>query len=226
MSSIPLEEIVKNNLGNYEARYDANDWGRMEAMLGTTTDSSTFNWKPVLIIFVILAALGGGYAVFTNIDFSKTSTPAEKQVTTPSTPPVVKKTIAPVVKKEVPPPVVTPPAINTDSLKKFEEDTRLAKEEEERKARLEAEKEEERLKKERKREEPTKEELEAREARRAKRRALADSNKTKEDSSKAIVKEPKKEKSKSSGIGLNIFSTFNADSLKKYQEKLKKDSVK
>lgn len=227
MSSIPLEEIVKNSLGNYEARYDANDWSRMEAMLGTTTDSSTFNWKPVLIVFIIVAALGGGYAVFTNIDFSKSASPAEKEATTPNTPPpVVKKTIAPVV-KEVPPPVVAPPAINEDSLKKFEEDTRLAKEEEDRKARLEEEREEEaRLKKERKREEPTKEELEAREAKRARRRALADSNKTKEDSSKATVKEPKKEKSKSSGIGLNIFSTFNADSLKKYQEKLKKDSVK
>jgi type IV secretory pathway VirB10-like protein len=223
MSSSSLEEIVKTNLGNYEARYDANDWGRMEAMLGTTTDSNTFNWKPVLIIFIVVAVLGGGYAIFTHIDFSR---PVEKAAA-PAPPPVVKKTITPTVKKVVPPPVVTPPPINQDSLKKLEEDTRIAKEEEERKARLEAKKvEEARLKKERKREEPTKEELEAREARRAKRRALADSNKTKEDSSRTSVKEPKKEKQKSSGIGLNIFSTFNADSLRKYQEKLKNDSVK
>lgn len=225
MSSIPLEEIVKNNLGNYEARYDANDWGRMEAMLGTTTDSSTFNWKPVLIIIIVLAVLGGGYAVFTNIDFSKHT---EKEVATPAIstpPPVVKKTVTPPVKKDAPSPVIIRP-VNVDSIKKVIEDARIAKEEEDRKAAEEAEKEEARLKKERKKEEPTKEELEAREARRAKRRALADSNKTKEDSSKALIKEPKKEKSKSSGIGLNIFSTFNADSLKKYQEKLKKDSVK
>lgn len=225
MSSISLEEIVKNNLGHYEARYDANDWGRMEAMLGTTTDSRAFNWKPLFIIFIVLGVLGGGYVLFTNIDFSKpvtkesipgTSTPAPA-------PTVVKKTVTPPEKKNTPPPVIIRP-INVDSIKKVLEDARIAKEEEDRKAIEDAAKEEARLKKERKREEPTKEELEAREARRAKRRALADSNKTKEDSSK--VKEPRKEKSKSSGIGLNIFSTFNADSLKKYQEKLKKDSVK
>ncbi len=220
MNSRQLEEVVKNNLMNYEARYDANDWNRMEGMLGTTTDSKPFNWKLVLIIVLVLGVLGGGYAIFTTIDFSK---PAEKPVSAP----VVKKTVTPPV-KTVTPPVIAPPVINQDSLRQAEEEARIAKEEEEQKVKLETEKEEEaRIRTERrKREEPSKEEIELR---RARRRALAtsDSGKTKEDSSRASVKEPqKKEKSKSSGIGLNIFSTFNADSLKKYQEKLKKDSIK
>ena len=63
--------------------------------------------------------------------------------------------------------------------------------------------------------------------RRARRRALAasDSGKTSEGP-KEKAKEPEKKAKPASSVGLNIFSTFNADSLKKYQEKLKKDSVK
>lgn len=231
MSSIPLEEIVKNNLANYEARYDANDWARMENMLGTTPDSSPFNWKPVLIIFSILIVLGGGYAVYTTVDFSR---PAEKPaVSTP--PPVVKKQAPAPVKKTVPPPVAVPPVINADSLKQFEEAAasvarveKEAKENEERREKesrrekiTEKEKEPE-VKKEKK--ELSKEELELR---RARRRALAasDSGKTSEGS-KEKAKDPEKKAKPASSVGLNIFSTFNADSLKKYQEKLKKDSVK
>ena len=78
------------------------------------------------------------------------------------------------------------------------------------------------VKKEKK--ELSKEELELR---RARRRALAasDSGKTSEGP-KEKAKEPEKKAKPASSVGLNIFSTFNADSLKKYQEKLKKDSVK
>ena len=64
MSSIPLEELIKTNLENYEARYDSNDWARMETVLGSTPDSAPFNWKPVLIIVVVLGLLGGGYGNF------------------------------------------------------------------------------------------------------------------------------------------------------------------
>lgn len=224
MSSIPLEELVKNSLESYEARYDSNDWSRMETMLGTTPDSAPFNWKPVLIIVTILALLGGGYVLFTTIDFSK---PASSP--NPETPVVKQQPVAPTIKKvETPPPA---PVVNTDSIRQAEEAAAAAalaaKEEEDRKQREEAEKEEARLKKERRREkeEPTKEEIELR---RARRRALAtsDSGKTKNDSSNEVAKEPEKEKTKSTHIGFNIFSTMNADSLKKYQEKAKKDSTK
>ncbi len=227
MSSIPLEELIKTNLENYEARYDSNDWTRMETVLGTTPDSRPFNWKPVLIVFIVLGLLGGGYVLFTTVDFSKIlskSTPV-------STPPaVVKKApVIPPKKTITPTPPPTPaPVVNTDSIRQAEEAAAAAalaaKEEEERKQREEAEKEEARLKKERRKEkeEPTKEEIELR---RARRRAMAnaDSGKT-NTSSNESTKEA--EKPKSTHIGLNIFSTMNADSLKKYQEKAKKDSTK
>ena len=92
MSSIPLEELIKTNLENYEARYDSNDWARMETVLGTTPDSRPFNWKPVLIVFIVLGLLGGGYVLFTTVDFSK----SVSKSTTPTitTPTVVKKTPA------------------------------------------------------------------------------------------------------------------------------------
>ena len=226
MSSIPLEELIKTNLENYEARYDSNDWARMETVLGTTPDSRPFNWKPVLIVLIVLGLAGGGYVLFTTVDFSKIlskSTPV-------STPPaVVKKApVTPPVKTETPRPT---PVINVDSIRQAEEAKAAAalaaKEEEERVQREEAEKEEVRLKKERRKEkeEPTKEEIELR---RARRRALAnaDSGKTNNTSSTETTKETEKEKTKSTHIGLNIFSTMNADSLKKYQEKAKKDSTK
>lgn len=235
MNSIPLEEIVKNNLASYEARYDANDWSRMENMLGTTTDSSPFNWKPVLIVFGILVVLAGGYALFTTVDFSKKT---EEPAVSAPTPPVVKKTITPAVKKVIPPPV-TPvaPLINQDSLKQAEEAAAIAKAEEERMEMERMEKERRRekekisdrekepeIKKEKK--ELSKEELELK---RARRRALAetDSGKTNDGTKEKNKDTEKKEKTKSSSsFGLNIFSTLNADSLKKYQEKSKKDSVK
>ena len=244
MSSVSLEEVVKSNLANYEARYDANDWSRMESMLVTTPDSSPFNWKPVLITFVALIVLGGGYAVYTTIDFSK---PAEKPASN-TPPPVVKKQTPAPVKKTVPPPVVHTPVINADSLKQFEEAAAIAKAEEERKETELREKEERRERENRKekiserekepvekkeRKELSKEELELK---RARRRALAtsdsgktdsDSGRTSESSKQRTRESEKKEKAKSSSsVGLNIFSTFNADSLKKYQEKSKKDSVK
>lgn len=133
----------------------------METVLGTAPDSRPFNWKPVLIVFIVLGLLGGGYVLFTTVDFSKMvskSTPAA----TP-TPAVVKKTpVTPPKKTETPTPPPTPVVINTDSIRQAEEAKAAAalaaKEEEERKQREEAEKEEARLKKERRKEkeEPTK----------------------------------------------------------------------
>src|SRR4051812_6384018 len=103
MNSIQLEDIVKNNLAHYEARYDANDWSRMEGLLGAAPDSSSFNWKPVLIIFILCIFLGGGYAFYTYLDFSGT---AQKPST--YTPPVPKKP-AVIPAKKIIPVITTPP---------------------------------------------------------------------------------------------------------------------
>ncbi len=214
MDSIRLEDIVKNNLANYEARYDANDWSRMEGLLGAAPDSNSFNWKPVLIVFIFCIFLGGAYALYTYLDFSKpTETPAVY------TPQVVKKPAVTPAKK-ITPPVVTPVAADTvvndveEPVKQTEEELPVAKTEskpEKEKIVLSAESEKDI---QRKKEES--------DARRARRRAYNDSLKAYNAS-----KEPeKKEKAKSSSIGFNIFSTINADSLKKYQDRLKKDSVK
>jgi type IV secretory pathway VirB10-like protein len=225
MSSVSLEEIVKNNLATYESR-EANDWARMETMLGATPDSSPFNWKPVLIVAIVLGVLGGGYVAFTSIDFSKMFSKSK-----PTETPIVKKQPEAPVKKVVPPPTPAPaPApvvVNTDSIKKAEEEAAAvalaAKEEEERQQREIAEKEEARLKKERRKEkqESNKEEVDLR---RTRRRSFenTDSNKTTQSTSK----EEKAAEKKNTHIGLNIFSTINADSLKKALEKSKKDSVK
>ncbi|HET6227845.1 MAG TPA: hypothetical protein VFF27_16290 [Bacteroidia bacterium] len=227
MSGVPLEELVKNSLATYEARYDSNDWTRMETMLGTTPDSSPFNWKPVIIVAIVLGLLGGGYLAFTSIDFSK-PTAKSKPVETPA---VVKKQPAAPVKKEVPPPApVVAPIVNTDSIKKAEEAAAAAalaaKEEEERQQREIAEKEEARLKKEKRREKEQTSSKEEVDLRRVRRRTFdsPDSNKTTQSTSKEEKVSEKKEKN--THIGLNIFSTLNADSLKKALEKSKKDSVK
>lgn len=224
MSTITLEEQIKNNLANYESR-EANDWPRMETMLGATPDSSPFNWKPVVIVAIILGLLGGGYVAFTTIDFSR---PAAKSTPAPT---VVKKQPEAPVKKAVPPPTpVAAPVVNTDSIRKAEEAAAAAalaaKEEEERQQREIAEKEEARLKKEKRKEREqanTKDNKEDVELRRVRRRSFdnPDSNKTSTSS-----KEEKPTEKKNTHIGLNIFSTINADSLKKALEKSKKDSVK
>lgn len=225
MSSLQLEDIIKNSLANYEARYDSNDWSRMENLLGTTPDSRPFNWKPVLIVVAVLVVVGGAYALFSTLDFSKsTEKPA---VYTPTR--VVKKQSVQPVQKQVPPPVVTP-IINEDSLRQAEEEMNIAKENEAERNQEVVSKEPE-VKKEKK--ELSKEEIELRRARR-RAMATADSNKTNEesktnetskDTAENVVKETKehhkKEKTKTSSVGFNIFSTLNADSLKKAQERLK-----
>lgn len=213
MNSIQLEDIIKNNLASYEARYDANDWSRMEGMLGAAPDSSSFNWKPVLIIFIASIFLGGAYALYDYLDFSgSTQKPA---LYTPS---VAKKpAVTPPAKKIVP--VITTPPPDTTLKEEQEEPVMKQTEEEIPVVKSESKPEKERIVSEES-EKDIQRKKEESEARRARRRAYNDSLKTYNAS-----KEPEK-KAKSSSIGFNIFSTINADSLKKYQEKLKKDSVK
>jgi type IV secretory pathway VirB10-like protein len=227
MNSLQLEDIVKNNLANYEARYDANDWSRMEAMLGAAPDSSSFNWKPVLIVFIVCIFLGGAYALYTYLDFSGST-----QKPLPYTPPVAKKpTVTPPTKKIVP--VITTPPVDTVFKDEHEDEPVITSPDEETTvARSESKPEKEKIVSEDSEKElqRKKEESEARRARRRALAAAADSAKAAEptkDLSKKNEKSEKKEKTKSSSaIGFNIFSTINADSLKKYQERMKKDSVK
>jgi type IV secretory pathway VirB10-like protein len=226
MNSIQLEDIVKNNLANYEARYDANDWARMEGMLGAAPDSSSFNWKPVLIIFIVCIFLGGAYALYTYLDFSGSA-----QKPSLYTPPVAKKpTVTPPAKKIVP--VITTPLVDT-VFKGEDEPVVTPPDEETTVARSESKPEKEKIVVSEDSEKEIQRKKEESEARRARRKALAaaaDSTKAADGSkelSRKNEKSEKKEKTKnSSAIGFNIFSTINADSLKKYQERLKKDSVK
>jgi hypothetical protein len=224
MNSIQLEDIVKNNLANYEARYDANDWSRMEGMLGAAPDSSSFNWKPVLIIFIVSIFLGGAYALYTYLDFSGAT-----QKPSSYTPSVAKKPATPPAKKIVP--VITPPPVDTIFKDEHEEEPVVTQPAEETAvARSESKPEKEKIVSEDSEKEIQRKKEES-EVRRARRKALAaakDSAKGADDSKETTRKTEKKEKEKgkSSTVGFNIFSAINADSLKKYQERLKKDSVK
>jgi hypothetical protein len=227
MNSTQLEDIVKNNLASYEARYDANDWSRMEGLLGAAPDSSSFNWKPVLIVFIVCIFLGGAYSLYTYLDFSG----ADKKTST-YTPPLPKKSVTPSAKKIAP--VITTPPVDTVFKDEHQDEPVVNQTPEE----IPVTKTESKPEKEKVVSEDSEKEIQRKkeesEARRARRKALAaakDSAKeidsSKEVTRKTEKKEKEKEKTKSSSaIGFNIFSTINADSLKKYQERLKKDSVK
>jgi hypothetical protein len=226
MNSIQLEDIVKSNLANYEARYDANDWSRMEGLLGAAPDSSSFNWKPVLIIFILCIFLGSGYALYTYLDFS-----GSEQKPSMYTPPAPRKPAVTPAKKIVP--VVTTPSVDTVLKDEhLEEPVVNQTDEEVTVAKAESKPEKEKVVSEDSEKEIQRKKEES-EARRARRKALAAANDSAKgtDSSAETRKNEKntekKEKAKNtSTIGFNIFSTINADSLKKYQERLKKDSVK
>lgn len=225
MNSVQLEDIIKNNLANYEARYDANDWSRMEGLLGAAPDSSSFNWKPVLIIFILCIFLGGGYALYTYLDFSGSA-----QKPSIYTPPAAKKPAVTPTKKIVP--VITAPPVDTVIKDEHLEEPIVTQTEEIPVTKTESKPEKEKISSEDSEKEIQRKKEES-EARRARRKALAAANDSAKgtDSSRSETrkteKTEKKEKAKStSTIGFNIFSTINADSLKKYQERMKKDSVK
>lgn len=68
-----LDEVIKNTLSNYDESYDANDWARMESMLDAAPKSKTFNWKYALSILIGIGAIGGGYLMYTTINSPKTN---------------------------------------------------------------------------------------------------------------------------------------------------------
>lgn len=239
-NSVTLEEVIKNSLVNYEARYDANDWAHMESMLGTTPTSSSFSWKPAFTVMIVLLLLGGGYIIFTTLNFNKI---AEKPIPLEKPPVKTKKPTQenPAKTIVIPPAQPTPAPVTEEPKQPVKQEipvvTKTENKPEKEVARSQEDKATEEGKAEKaaqrkkEREELTKKE--EREAKRARKKAVADSLKNigvaeKETEKKTDEKEPeKKVKAKTStGIGWNIFSTINADSLKKYRERVKKDSVK
>lgn len=97
-----LDETIKDNLSNYDAKYDSGDWARMERMLDATPKSivKTGSYNMALIIGGVI--LVGGFVIYKGISSSKTTT--ENTTETPVTTPEPKTEI---ISKPVPAPVVT-----------------------------------------------------------------------------------------------------------------------
>lgn len=97
-----LDETIKDNLSNYDAKYDSGDWARMERMLDATpkTIVKTGSYNMALIIGGVI--LVGGFAIYKGINSSKTTTEHTKE--TPVTTPEPKTEI---ISKPVPAPVIT-----------------------------------------------------------------------------------------------------------------------
>ena len=82
-----LDETVKENLSNYDAKYDSGDWARMERMLDATpkTIVKTGSYNMALIIGGIV--LVGGFAIYKGVTSSKPTSEntTETPITTPET---------------------------------------------------------------------------------------------------------------------------------------------
>lgn len=102
-----LDEAVKQTLKNYEAKYDASDWARMESMLDAAPKTVSFKWSYVLNGVIAVVVCGGVYIGYSAIS-SKQNTSVKTETTSPL--PAPKKT-EPAVVKSTPPPVNT--TINT-----------------------------------------------------------------------------------------------------------------
>lgn len=72
-STNKLDETIKNKLSHYEAAYDATDWARMERMLDAAPKAKTINWKYAAGIAAIIAVMGGGYLTFKMINTPDTN---------------------------------------------------------------------------------------------------------------------------------------------------------
>lgn len=100
-----LDETIKDNLSNYDAKYDSGDWARMERMLDATpkTIIKTGSYNMALIIGGIV--LVGGFAIYKGVTSSKPTieNTTETPITTPETKieTVAKPTPAPVLNNTV-----------------------------------------------------------------------------------------------------------------------------
>ena len=110
-----LDETVKDNLSNYDAKYDSGDWARMERMLDATPKSIAPKGSYNIAIIIGGIVLVGGFAIYKGVTSSKTTTdttteipvaPIENKVETAPKPlpaPVVTNTLTtttPIVKEE------------------------------------------------------------------------------------------------------------------------------
>ena len=101
-----LDETIKENLSNYDAKYDSGDWSRMERMLDTAPKSIAPSGSYNKAIIIGAAVLVGGFLIFKVVGSSKSTpeTPAETTVTPTETKTV--PTPAPAVAKTTP--IITP----------------------------------------------------------------------------------------------------------------------
>lgn len=223
-----LDETIKDNLSNYDAKYDSGDWARMERMLDATPKSivKTGSYNMAIIIGGVI--LVGGFAIYKGVTSSKTSTenttetniaPVENKITpVPKPAPITTNTVTtaiPIAKEEpvvVPEVKITTSEINTTVAEKKVKDRPAGQTEKKSKVNDN------------------------------------DINKTQKvsvmgnepifgdmiDSSKGIVRETKEKESTkkaavikgtSSNIGLSGLLNLNADSIRKQKEQLQKDSV-
>lgn len=109
-----LDETIKENLSNYDAKYDSGDWSRMERMLDAVPKSIAPKGSYNMAIIIAAVILVGGFLIYKGVSSSRskietpetTVTPVENktETITKSVPaPVVTKTvttIAPVIKEQ------------------------------------------------------------------------------------------------------------------------------
>ncbi|MFL5765010.1 MAG: hypothetical protein ACJ77K_13785 [Bacteroidia bacterium] len=75
-----LDETVKESLNNYEAKYDAGDWSRMERMLDAAPKTIVSSVSYGKIAIIGAAVILGGFLVYKAVNSS--SPAGEKQTTT------------------------------------------------------------------------------------------------------------------------------------------------
>lgn len=134
-----LDETIKENLSNYDAKYDAGDWSRMERMLDATPKSITPKGSYNMAIIIGGIVLVAGFAIYKGVTSSKTTditteipvAPIENKVetapkpapaiitnTVTTTPPIVKtEPVAVPEAKVTVPEVKIPLAVGTEKTK-------------------------------------------------------------------------------------------------------------
>lgn len=109
-----LDETIKENLSNYDAKYDSGDWSRMERMLNSAPKESVTKGSYNMAIIIGAVVLVGGFLIYKGVSSSKstietpetTVIPIENKtetITKPVPAPVVAKTITtitPTVKEQ------------------------------------------------------------------------------------------------------------------------------
>ncbi len=221
-TNLTLEDVIKSNLANYEAKYDANDWAQMESMLVAPTTSSSFDWKPLPLLIIALIVVGGGVLLFTTLNSNKTAekpienTPERKEIVIPTTP----TTPLPVIEETKQPPQKSISIIKNITIQKNEE----AEPRKETILTTDSKTETRTQHKNDVNEHTKKEENETKST--AKRTVLDSSKHSAITENKSTEKDAEKKPKVANSIGLNIFSTLTSDSLKRYKERLEKDSVK